>query len=116
MNKLVKLIGIILTLLAFYVFFIGLKQVFSREKVYCEYNRSVYHCTPYCEAIPDVGVFDREYMEETNKVVGTKEMSSQDAYYDLELFMCDYCYSPLERIKREQYLQKIRESKDKKTE
>ena len=113
-NKLVKFIGIVLSLFAVYAFLIGVKEIFSTEKVYCEYERGVYHSTPYCENILEVGEMDREYMEETGKVVGTKEMSAQDAYYDSKLFMCNYCYSPMERMKRDEFQQKREEYQKKK--
>lgn len=91
------------SLFAVYLMLEGAKSVFHEEKVYFEAAKNIYHYSPYCEAVEGMTDYDRELMEESGDVWGTKPMSAKDAYYDTKIEMCDYCYSPMEINKRHEY-------------
>lgn len=101
----------ILGLSVAWVFLVGLKSIFTTEKVYKEIGKPVYHSTAYCEAIAGIGDLDRELMSETGDVYGCTKMSARDAYYDTSLYMCNYCFSPMEINERSKYLEKRKSSK-----
>lgn len=100
----------LLGLSVLYVFIVGLKTIFTTEKVYKEFGKPVYHSTPYCEGI-EIGELDRELMDEVGEIIGSEKITAREAYNDTTLFMCDYCFSPLEIIERAKYLQKVKNNK-----
>ena len=106
-KKILNILVIIMAFCCLWVFIQGLRTVFHTEKAYKETGKNVYHSTPYCETIEGLGSFDEEYLRETKDVPGTEEMSDGDAYKDLDLEMCPFCYSPLERKARAEYLQRV---------
>lgn len=113
-KRFLNIVGIILAFFCIWVFLKGLKVVFSTEKVYKEIGQNIYHSTPYCEAIDGISSFDEEYMRDTGHTPGTEKMSRRDAYYNQELDMCTFCFSPLERKSRAEYLEKIIELRENK--
>lgn len=90
-----------------WVFLQGWKAVFHTDKAYKEIGREIYHSTPYCETIPGIDVFDEDYLRDTNDTPGTTEVDDKEAYKDMKLEMCTFCYSPLERKTRAEYLQRV---------
>lgn len=85
-----KVIGIIFSLLALYVFFIGLKECFTCEKAYIEkYGGFVFHSVDCCPELE-----------------GGKSVSYRECWNDISLDMCQYCFSRYDIEDRNNYLLK----------
>lgn len=82
--------------------------MFKTEKVYREWGTDIYHNTPYCDAIHDIESA-REYMDETGEIVLSEEIKEIDAYNDTSLYMCRYCFSPLEIKYRAKHINELKE-------
>lgn len=113
MKKVVEIVCFLLGILAVWIFLKGGKAVFSSEKVYLEENRRVFHSTQYCDLIKSIDASDREYMEETGNLIGTTEKSERECYSDATLRMCKFCYSPMDRKYRCEYLSEVRRHQSK---
>ena len=113
MKKVVEIVCFLLGMLAVWIFLKGGKAVFSSEKVYLEESRKVFHTTQYCDLIKSIDASDREYMEETGNLIGTTEKSERECYNDVTLSMCKFCYSPMDRKYRNEYLSEVRRHQSK---
>ena len=112
MNDIIKYLGgVAVFSIVAAVIISAFKGCGESDVVYIEQNGKIYHRTPYCEAVPGIDVYDREYLRDTGDTPGTEEMSKQDASKDLDLYMCSFCFSPLERKALEEFHQKILEHK-----
>lgn len=83
----------------------------SSNVVYIETNGKIYHSTPYCEAVPGIDEYDKEYLRDTGDTPGTVEISEREASQNLDQNMCTFCFSPLERKALKEFYQKIKEHK-----
>ena len=85
----------------------GIDNMFKRDKVYLEELKGIYHKSPYCEAIEDMEDIDRELMSESGEIWGSSEVSSREAYNDITLDMCEFCFSKMDIKHRKDHMIKV---------
>jgi hypothetical protein len=76
----------------------------SQNDVYVEYEEDIFHKIPVCEAIPG---FNKIVYEDDGIATGSEKISEDEVFDKPKYKMCSFCFSPMERKHREEYLYKL---------